>query len=214
MEGDLLPHHNSMVAYYFGLTSFVEGLERFVCTTIDNLDQIGKKDIYLDFANFVIDLRQNVMSLDFMRDSRNAPRTSRLPPERPAELLRLTPREFYALIEKERDRLSTTFSAKQVDGIKDDFLRLRKELLGQVKAVPRGLDFEASWKPFGQWFKLLRSICGGLASVYSETATLESDFSIFNYEVRSHWVQLSNLSSSGILHPKQYEEIRRMHYTV
>ena len=53
----------------------------------------------------------------------------------------------------------------------------------------------------------MKEFCGGLATVYPGTATVESDFSIVNYEKNDYRTALTNLSLEGLLHSKQYKMI-------
>ena len=56
-------------------------------------------------------------------------------------------------------------------------------------------------------FPLLVAFCGGLASTYPGTSTVESNFSILGWEKDDCRTALRNLSLEGILHAKQREEI-------
>lgn len=50
--------------------------------------------------------------------------------------------------------------------------------------------------------------CDCLANVFSGMSTVESDVSVICYEARSQHRMLSNLSLAGILHSKQWNEVR------
>jgi len=54
----------------------------------------------------------------------------------------------------------------------------------------------------------LKEFFGGLASIFSSTATVESDFSIINYEKNSRQSTLTDLSLEGILHLKQFDMVK------
>lgn len=47
-----------------------------------------------------------------------------------------------------------------------------------------GSFFEKSWDCFRGLFRSLYELCGGLATVFPGTATVESDFSIVHWEKR------------------------------
>lgn len=71
--------------------------------------------------------------------------------------------------------------------------------------------------PQGNCFRLLRSFCGGSASVFSVAATVKSDFpvvTVVNYEVKARRLHCSNLSLAGMSHSKQYKDIRRMTFAL
>jgi hypothetical protein len=56
-------------------------------------------------------------------------------------------------------------------------------------------------------YPLLVAFCGGIASTFPGTSTVESDFSIIGWEKDDCQTALSNLSLEAILHAKQREEI-------
>ena len=53
-------------------------------------------------------------------------------------------------------------------------------------------------------FTVLRDFCGGIASVFPNTATVESDFSILGWEADEYRRSLTNLSLQGIMQCKQF----------
>jgi hypothetical protein len=56
----------------------------------------------------------------------------------------------------------------------------------------------------------LRMFFGGFATMFPNTATVESDFSIMRYEKNDYRHSLSNISIAGIMHAKQRHEITSM----
>lgn len=67
-------------------------------------------------------------------------------------------------------------------------------------------SFEAGWLIVQEKkFDILRDFCGGLASVFPNTASVESDFSILGWEKNEYRKSLTDLSLEGIIHCKQYE---------
>jgi len=51
-------------------------------------------------------------------------------------------------------------------------------------------------------FMQLRQLCGGLAIVFSNTTSVESDFSIVKWEKNDSRRSLTSLSLTGIMHAK------------
>ena len=49
--------------------------------------------------------------------------------------------------------------------------------------------------------------CGGIASAFPGTSTVESDFSIVKYEKDEYRMSLTDFSLEGILHSKQFEKL-------
>ena len=50
----------------------------------------------------------------------------------------------------------------------------------------------------------LKEFCGGMATIFPGTATIESDFSDVNYEKDQYRAALTDMSLEGILHAKQH----------
>jgi hypothetical protein len=65
------------------------------------------------------------------------------------------------------------------------------------------------WKCIGSGrFEKLKEFCGGLGTVFPGTATVESDFSIVNFEKNDYRAALTDLSLEGILHSKQFTTVQ------
>jgi hypothetical protein len=58
-------------------------------------------------------------------------------------------------------------------------------------------------------FSLLRQFCGGLASVFPGTATVESDFTCTDNERRS---SLTDFSIEGSMQCKQFKKLSLLHH--
>jgi len=56
----------------------------------------------------------------------------------------------------------------------------------------------------------LKEFCRGLASVFPSTITVESDFSIINFEKNFHRSALTDLSLEGTLHLKQFDMVKKL----
>lgn len=54
-----------------------------------------------------------------------------------------------------------------------------------LDVVTKFLSFEEALEPFGSRFATLKVFCGCRATVFPGTATVESDFSILNWEYES-----------------------------
>ena len=71
------------------------------------------------------------------------------------------------------------------------------------------MSFRSGWAIVEQLhsleFMVLWDFCGGIASVFPNTATVESDFSILGWEADEYRRSLTNLSLEGIIQCKQFE---------
>ena len=64
--------------------------------------------------------------------------------------------------------------------------------------------FKDGWSDTGGRFSVLRDFCGGLATIFPVTATVESDFSIVKYDNDDLRNSLTDSSLEVILHAKQF----------
>ena len=77
-----------------------------------------------------------------------------------------------------------------------------------VQTEKHSSSFVEAWAPFDDnQFALLKRFFGGLASLFPCTATVESDFSVINWEKDNYRASLTDFSLEGILHSKQYFEL-------
>ena len=68
--------------------------------------------------------------------------------------------------------------------------------------------FDEAWSIVKGRFKYLLRFCGGVASVFPGTSQVESDFSIVKGEKTMFKKTLVDLSLEGILHAKQFDELK------
>jgi hypothetical protein len=68
--------------------------------------------------------------------------------------------------------------------------------------------FNKAWDCLKGRFMQLCQLCGGLATMFPNTTSVESDFSIVKWEKNNSRSNLTNLSLVGIMHAKQFEQIK------
>ncbi|KAH9533357.1 hypothetical protein CY35_18G048000, partial [Sphagnum magellanicum] len=137
------------------------------------------------FTSQIFDALEPEECTEALRDEMNDASTDGMPPCLPHELLALKPRDVVQLILKFHDRLSVSLTQNSIDLIVDQ----HKKLLNAVSKEPRlqtalarhseQTDFSDAWKTpsIKDRFPELMEFCGGLASPFPNTATIESDFS-------------------------------------
>ena len=59
-------------------------------------------------------------------------------------------------------------------------------------------------------FDILRDFCGGIATIFLNTATVESDFSVLGWEKNEYRQSLTDLSLEGIMQCKQFELLSKL----
>ena len=82
----------------------------------------------------------------------------------------------------------TAFNEQELDGLQDEFRQLvcMYQRNGTIKAPLNACtlktSFEGGWGILGTQFQKLKRLCGGFASVFPGTSTVESDFSVIGWE--------------------------------
>jgi hypothetical protein len=64
--------------------------------------------------------------------------------------------------------------------------------------------FNEAWDSLKGRFVKLRQLCGGLATAFPNTSSVESDFALVQWEKDNSRISLTNLSLAGVMHAKQY----------
>jgi hypothetical protein len=68
--------------------------------------------------------------------------------------------------------------------------------------------FNEAWNCLKGCFMQLHQLCGGLVTAFPNTTSVESDFSIVKWEKNDSRSNLTSLSLTGIMHAKQFEQIK------
>ena len=63
-------------------------------------------------------------------------------------------------------------------------------------------SFEMAWAIVAGRFEIWRDFCGGIAAMFANTASVESDFSILGWERDEYRLSMMDLSLEGVLHCK------------
>lgn len=165
---------------------------------------------------------QKVTRLSAQRTNSNAPTTSVYPPILPSELVKLSPRQFNQILRSQRERALATHSPEWIVKVEDDFKSFKKHV-AHSSVAQEALKVEVeeqrqqcslftqAWDIFKGRFNSLFEFCGGLSTVFPGTATVESDFSVLQWEKTPSRNGLSDLSLEGILQCKQYTRLNSLH---
>ena len=85
-----------------------------------------------------------------------------------------------------------------LDGLHDEFQELvcmyqRNETIkATLDACTSKTSFEGGWGILGTQFQKLKRLCGGFASVFPGTSTVESDFSVIGWEKNEYQTALTD----------------------
>jgi hypothetical protein len=196
----------------------LEGLGVWVCQTVDGLSAEELDTLVMATASAFTQLAQEISAIVAERDSSNQAADG-LPPVIPVQLVKLTMRQFVSFYNAHLPRLQHFYSNAQLELISQQFVEFqscyRKEsvfrrVINNSEAKFSSLDFKQAWAITDDRFPLLMQYCGGLASVFPNTATVESDFSVLGYEKDPNRSALTDFSLEGILHAKQFTSLQKL----
>ncbi len=83
-------------------------------------------------------------------------------------------------------------------------------LAAALDACDSTTTFQQGWTLVSPRFSALRDWAGGLASIFPNTATVESDFSVLGWEKDEYCQSLTDLSLEGIMQSKQYDLLAKI----
>lgn len=69
--------------------------------------------------------------------------------------------------------------------------------------------FSKAWTPFRALFKQPFKFCGAFSTIFPGTFTVESDFSVLQWEIDLHRSMLTDHMFEGIIHYKQISIVRK-----
>jgi hypothetical protein len=124
--------------------------------------------------------------------------------------------EFVKIASSHKEQYENYMGLGSIDLVCKDYRSLRcsvdldreptlKSSLVQAAASRNG--FLAVWKPVSSRFEHLRLFAGGIATLLQGNSSVESEFSIFKYEMDEYRTRMANLSVEGELHAKQREQL-------
>jgi hypothetical protein len=189
---------------------FINDLGSHIMETLARLpsDQIINLSSVAQLFAVLIDGLTNVVA---ERDAANEASLQRLPAVTPSELVKLRRSQFGGMIIQMKARLQRSgISAVKIQEIEDNFSDLlnayQKEphTKAAVDACTTSSSFEDCWKSFAGRIEALKNFCGGVATVFPNTARVEADFSTIKREKNPLRMSLSDFSLEGILQAEQF----------
>ncbi|CAK9209291.1 unnamed protein product [Sphagnum troendelagicum] len=195
----------------------LEDLGLFVAGKIEETGAEAMAELLKSLAVCTVNLIAGVISIVAERDSSNEAATE-MPPVLPHQLVMLRGREFSEILKVQTPRLRTTCSITEIDIIEQEFAELQSAYHRErcfkavLDACGPHTSFDEGWKLTQDRFCSLREFCGGLATAFPGTSTVESDFSIVKWEKDVGRASLTNFSLEGILHAKQFKQMRSINF--
>jgi hypothetical protein len=207
--------HGRYILSHANAKLFVEGLGRWVLNAIDELESDDLQVVVVSVAKLFVESASRISEIVAERNSSNEG-GNELPPVLPHQLVRLDMRRFVSYVNEHRKRLERRFSAVEINLIGDDLSQLQRAYREEsafkaaVDNSVRYMDFSRCWEVTTERFSDLRRFCGGLATAFPNTATVESDFSVIGWEKDEYRTSLTDFSLESILHCKQYKALNEL----
>ena len=182
----------------------------FSITCYDDLDDEDKTDVVHEIAMYAISLITGLMSVKAERDSANGTIDRDAPPVLPAQLVKLRHGTFVQdVLNPYRNHIENFWAPELIDDIEEDHRGMLK-FYGSDPVLRAAIDqhdinttFEQAWDCAPGRFAHLRAFCGGLATVFANTTSVESDFSILKWELDEFRTSMMHLSLEGVFQAKQ-----------
>ena len=215
LETSVLSEDKKYSVKFDDVNAVLEDLGNFVINAMDEVGVEVMTPIVKNIAACSVELIAKISSIVCERDSRNDA-ADFMPPVLPHQLVKLRGREFADVVRLQFDRLSARWSPQHIEIIELDFQDLRSAY-ERESALKQALDqcdakttFEQGWGYVQERFENLKRFCGGLATAFPGTSTVESDFSIVKWEKDDCRISLTDFSLEGILHAKQFTRLQSM----
>ncbi|KAH6567445.1 hypothetical protein BASA50_003292 [Batrachochytrium salamandrivorans] len=201
---------------YENARSCLDGLGVWVLETLDTLSQDDVSMLVTAIAQMLCQLAQGLHAVVAERDCVNDA-GEELPPVLPHQLARVDVRRFSSILNAHKTRIQAKFDDQQIDELNQQFvmfLRAYREERAFKDAIDQcdnfKTDFKEAWSLTNGRFPMLSLFCGGLASAFPNTSTVESDFSLLGYEKDDTRKCLTDFSLDGIFHCKQWMDVRNL----
>lgn len=200
------------------------GLARWVEGVVDGTDIILQEQLLCDIGYVFTVACDRISNICVLRNRDNSPfvEQNSLPPVLPKELVQTKPRDFLRMVCEYSYRLEHFFSDDDiVDLIADE----QKALILQYRtddslklAIDSSPDqrsgntsFAEAWSVLGDdGYQNLNAFCGGLATLFPGTCSVESDFSVLRWEKDSFRKSLSDFGLEAILQAKQFLKMQQI----
>lgn len=215
-------HTTSQMTDYIHCGAFcitIKAVSDFIQDTGRSAQELYKKVSTSDiefvcrsFGQVVVDVLNGLSTIVAIRAHRNSPMED-VPKTTPVQLATMPHRHFLALVDSLSVKLRVAWDEDDLEALENEH-DLLTQRYSHDPAFKKELDahapnssFKSMWSPLEHQFPFMCQLAGGLSCVFPNTSTVESDFSILNWEMDEFRESLSDISLAGILHCKQFEEL-------
>jgi hypothetical protein len=175
----------------------------------NELSDIEKQQRLQEINIFSLSIVVDGLQIQVEHDSNNNARELEAPPMMPADLVKMRPSVFISeVVDQYHGHLAKHWSADLIDKAESEHCELLVVYVREpdVKATLDKHDkktfFNEAWDCLKGRFMQLCQLCDGLVTVFPNTTSVESDFSIVKWEKNDSCSSLTSLSLAGIMHTK------------
>jgi hypothetical protein len=122
---------------------------------------------------------------------------------------KLRGRDFLPLLQRYRDRLANVLHQITSEQIQLFKAYQTESTLKAALDERNDLSIEKNWDIVKGRFSVLRAFAGALFTVFPNTSSVESEFSVLGWEKDEHRESLSNLPLEGTLQAKQFDHLHK-----
>ncbi|KAH9534488.1 hypothetical protein CY35_17G008300 [Sphagnum magellanicum] len=207
----------SMRINVVGIENHIRDQGSAVGKFFDALNTTDQNTVIKEIASYAIMLVTGLTGVKAERDENNQPLDHNVPPVMPQQLVIVRPAKFIQeVLDKYRDRLLKFWTFDECEEIEADHRDLVKMYRDDDENMRNVIDkhdvntlLNDAWD-YVPRFKCLRTFCGGLATIFPNTTSIESDFSILKWELDAFRTALMHLSLEGIMQAKQRAILKQL----
>ena len=184
----------------------------FIQESLTMLGYDASHDIVNIIGHYIVYIIDGIIKIQAECTSTNGPEELyTIPPVLPHQLVQLCGAAFTAIIVKHLPQLKHSWGMNQIADLETEFRELCLKYQSNpvftkaIDACDSNTSFQQAWSIVEGQFDVIRNFCGGIATVFANTATVESDFSILGWEKDEYRMSLTDLSLEGILQCKQHD---------
>jgi len=181
----------------------------------DAFDDSAQRNVLTSIGMFAASIVQGIIDIQAERNSRNEPADKEASPIMPSDLVRVQLVVFFRNVLKSRNvhLIKANWDEDAIYEIEQQHRDLVKAYKYEppVKTILDQHDhktkFNDTWEDLGIWFMTLWTFCGGLAMLFPNSTSVESDFSVLKWGKDPYRDNLFDLSLEGVFQSKQFEAL-------
>ncbi|KAI9917775.1 hypothetical protein PsorP6_012624 [Peronosclerospora sorghi] len=198
---------------YESITGFLDDQGQWIHDIVANLSEDNQLLVKREVEQLITGFVLGVSRIRTIRDSENHPIEDDFPSLFPSFLYKLRGRDFGALLARYRERFAAILH--QICSEPMELFKACENDNELQQAIQQSGDrdsFEEQWNinAHDGRFTSLRSFSGALFTVFPNTSSVESDFSVFLWEKKKNRESISNISLEGILQAKQFYQLQQL----